>query len=88
MTEQTPEEIISQYAEKYGFTVEQIKGRQRPQDLVAVRRMIVCAIRSIKKENGKPKYTLPEIGKLMDRDHTSILHLLQTVDISYGEAVS
>ena len=51
------------------YTFAQLNGCQRSSDLVDERQRIA-------KELKKEGYSFPAIGKAMDRDHSSILHLV------------
>lgn len=61
-------------AQEHGYTVEDILGKSRLKHLVAVRRLCVLMLH----ERG---YSTNEIGRLMNRCHTTISHALnKTVD--------
>jgi hypothetical protein len=60
---------IGDIAEPHGYTVEDILGKSRTKRLVAVRRLCVLMFR----EHG---YSTTEIGRLMGRDHSTIVHAL------------
>jgi len=61
---------IEAIAKKYGFTAEDILGKKRYKMLVKVRRKCVVMLR----EKG---YSTTEIGRIMQRDHSTIVHSLQ-----------
>ena len=61
---------IDAIAELHGYTVEDILGRSRPKQLVEVRRKCVVRMRS-------KGYSTTEIGRIMNRDHSTIVHSLQ-----------
>lgn len=65
----TPEEFIKFVAEFHGFDVEAIRGKSRKSELVDVRAKIAKALRL------KWNMTAISIGRLLNRDHTSILNL-------------
>ena len=62
---------VEQIAGAAGLTVEQVRGRGKGRELVEVRRIVAAYLRS----RG---CSLPEIGRVLNRDHTSVLHLLRT----------
>jgi chromosomal replication initiation ATPase DnaA len=62
-------DAIDVIAQQYGYTVEDILGRSRLKRVVAVRRLCILMLR----DRG---YSTTEIGRLMDRDHTTIGHAL------------
>ena len=63
---------IGDIAEPHGYTVEDILGKSRMKHLVSVRRLCVLMLR------GRG-YSTPEIGRLMNRDHSTIVHALNKV---------
>jgi chromosomal replication initiation ATPase DnaA len=56
-------------ASEHGYTVADILGRSRLKRLVAVRRLCVLML----KDDG---FSTTEIGRLMNRCHTTIVHAL------------
>ena len=60
---------IDAIAREHGYTVEDILGKSRLKRLVHVRRLCVLMLR----EKG---YSTTEIGRVMDRDHSTIVHAL------------
>jgi len=60
---------IDTIAQEHGYTVEDILGKSRTKHLVHVRRLCVLMLR----EKG---YSTTEIGRVMDRDHSTIVHAL------------
>jgi len=65
----TPEEFIKFVAEFHGFDLEAMCGPARHRELVDVRAKIVRALKD------KWNMTYVSIGRLLNRDHTSILYL-------------
>ncbi len=63
---------INAIAEEHGYTVEDVLGPSRSKKLVAVRRLCILMFR----ERG---HSTPEIGRLLNRCHTTILHALNKV---------
>lgn len=62
-------EAINAIAQKYCYTVEDMLGRSRFKRVVAVRRLCILMLR----EKG---YSTTEIGRIMNRDHSTIVHAL------------
>jgi hypothetical protein len=60
---------IDATAQEHGYTVEDILGKSRLKHLVAVRRLCILMLR----ERG---YSTTEIGRLMDRCHSTIVHAI------------
>jgi chromosomal replication initiator protein len=58
----------------YGLTTAQVKGKCRLRGYVKARFVSIYIIR---KRTG---LTLKEIGRLFHRDHTSIIHAVQTIE--------
>jgi chromosomal replication initiator protein len=58
----------------YGLTIAQVKGKCRVRGYVKARFVSIYIIR---KRTG---LTLKEIGRLFHRDHTSIIHAVQTIE--------
>jgi chromosomal replication initiation ATPase DnaA len=69
----TPKQVnimeMNAIAKKYGYTAEDIIGKSRQKKLVEVRRKCVVMLR----ERG---YSTTEIGRIMNRDHSTIVHSL------------
>src|SRR5258708_18370154 len=61
---------VEQIAAAAGVTVEQVRGRGKGRELVEVRRIVAAYLR-------RRGCSLPEIGRVLNRDHTSVLHLLR-----------
>lgn len=61
---------IAEIAEAHRLTLEDILGKSRHKYLVSVRRKCVVMLR----EKG---YSTTEIGRIMQRDHSTIVHALQ-----------
>jgi hypothetical protein len=64
--------IIAHVAQKNGFTSDDILGKVKSSRLVVARWE---AIKLVQEMN--PKWSLPKIGRIFKRDHTSILHALR-----------
>jgi chromosomal replication initiator protein len=60
---------IGHLAEGYGYTVADILGPSRHRHLVSVRNRCVFMLR----DKG---YSTTEIGRIMNRDHSTIVHAL------------
>ena len=60
---------IEHMAEGYGYTVADILGPKRRRHLVFVRNLCVFMLR----DKG---YSTTEIGRIMNRDHSTIVHAL------------
>lgn len=77
----TPGDILNAVARRTGVTRFELVGPCRRPRFVHARRVAALVMR------GR-RYSLKEIGSLLNRDHTSILHLLQSAsDHVRGEAI-
>ncbi len=63
---------LEQIAGMAGFTMDEVRGPHRGRDIVDVRRAIVAFLRSL-----DPSVSWPEIGRILNRDHTTAMHLLR-----------
>ncbi len=70
----TADSIIAHIAKKYGVAVDDILGRKRTKDIAKARNI---AIYSIRRVTGLSQ---PMIGKKFDRDHTTILSAINSID--------
>jgi chromosomal replication initiator protein len=61
---------IDAIAELHGYTLADILGKRKQKPLVEVRRKCVVRLRSF-------GYSTTEIGRIMNRDHSTIVHALQ-----------
>jgi chromosomal replication initiation ATPase DnaA len=64
---------IGKIAYKYGFTVEDIIGKRKYKMLMGARRECVAMLRA-------KGYSTTEIGRIMNRDHSTIVHSLQVLE--------
>lgn len=68
---------IGEIAESYGFTVDDIIGKRKYKMLMKARRECVAMLRA-------KKLTTLQIGKIMNRDHSTIVHSLQILAANNG----
>lgn len=62
-------DIVQAVARTYGYTVAAIKGDRRHATLIKARKACALALR----ESG---CSYPEIGAILDRDHSSVMQLI------------
>lgn len=67
--------IIMEVAIAHGVSYEDILGRSRARHLVAARHEAIYEVRK-----RRPHLSLPQIGRIFKRDHTSILHALRRME--------
>lgn len=73
----TPKDVIRQVSEETGIPVSEILSHRLQKDIVAARhRAIVEVYERCRTVNGA-RFTLPHIGEIFDRDHSSIFYALQ-----------
>lgn len=67
--------IIMEVAIAHGVSYEDILGRSRARHLVAARHEAIYEVRK-----RRPHLSLPQIGRIFKRDHTTILHALRRME--------
>lgn len=60
--------IIQETADKHGVSVEMLMSQRRDNKTVVARHELYWRMRS------QTNWSLPQIGRFLDRDHTSVLH--------------
>lgn len=68
------EKLIQNVSKKYGVSVDDIKGRRRVAEIVNARHIAIYLIRR------ETELSLPSIGNIFDRDHTTIMSSIATVE--------
>ena len=68
---------VEQITSAAGVTVEQMQGRGKDRELVEVRRIVAAYLR-------RRGCSLPEIGRVLNRDHTSVLNMLRNPGCAAG----
>ena len=74
----TIDRILEKVAKKYGLSVEDIKGAKRTKDIAYARHITIYMIRKL------TDMSLPQIGKLFNRDHTTILSSIRNIQSEIG----
>ena len=70
----TPPMIIQTVSNFYSVPVDQILSDRRSKDTVQPRQMAMYLVRKM------TNYSLPEIGKVFGRDHTTVMHACDKID--------
>ena len=65
-------QLVAMHADRLGYTLRNIRNDRRQRPLVRARWQIIALARN-------EGFSLPVIGRAMNRDHTSIIHALRTV---------
>ncbi len=70
----TAERIVSRVAKKYGVTVDEVYGRKRTKHIASARNISIYIIRKV------TDLSFPAIGKLFDRDYSTIISAKDSVE--------
>lgn len=63
-----PDQIIAATAAHFGYTPADVVGPRRPRPLALARQIAMYLCREL------TDYSLPELGVIFQRDHTTVLH--------------
>lgn len=74
-------DLIRSVAQKHGVSVAAIKGRAREQSIVAIRHEAIGLTYKL-----RPDLSLPQIGRVFNRDHTTVLFAVRKLGIQRGTA--
>ncbi|MCI8387890.1 MAG: chromosomal replication initiator protein DnaA [Clostridiales bacterium] len=74
----TVDRILDRVAKKYGVLVEDMKGTKRTKEIAYARHVSIYLIRRLTDRS------LPQIGKIFNRDHTTIISSLKTIEKELG----
>ena len=72
-------ELLVIVANQHDLTLAQMRGPSRKKHLVAARREFCWRARSYRDEYGYHRFSLPQIGRALNRDHTTVIHALKAV---------
>ncbi|MBQ7779100.1 MAG: chromosomal replication initiator protein DnaA [Clostridia bacterium] len=70
----TIDKILSMVSQKYGITVDDLKSRKRTSNIASARHISVYIIKKLTDRS------LPAIGRVFGRDHTTIINSIETVE--------
>ena len=70
----TPDMILKTVSNFYSMPVDQILANKRSKDTVRPRQMAMYLVRKL------TSYSLPEIGKVFGRDHTTVMHACNKIE--------
>lgn len=70
----TVDKILTNVSRHYSVSVEDLKGKKRTQDIAMARHISIYIIRTM------TEMSLPAIGKVFNRDHTTIINSLEKVE--------
>lgn len=69
--------IVRQVADETGVPVADILGPSRIADISSARHTAMARARAIERPDGSPRYSLPMIGRVFNRDHTTVLYAVR-----------
>ncbi len=69
----SPETIISKVVERFGISVEELKSKNKQRRIADARQVSMYLIREM------TDLSLPRIGEIFNRDHTTVLHGWRTI---------
>lgn len=69
----TAEKIIENISKRYGVSIDDIKGKRRAKDIMTARHISIFVIRRV------TELSLQSIGKIFDRDHSTVLSSIEVV---------
>lgn len=67
-------EIVADVAELHGFTFDDMVSPRRFREITLARQEAIWVCRQVRRADGSQRYSLPFLGHLLNRDHTSILN--------------
>lgn len=70
----TSDLILKEVSKYYSITTEQITSTNRSKEMVQPRQVAMYLVRNL------TNYSLPEIGKVFSRDHTTVMHSINKVE--------
>lgn len=65
--------LVAAVAERHGLTVDDLIGPKRTQDVCEARHEAMYVVRNVLQDDGRPRWSLPVIGRMFNRDHTTVL---------------
>lgn len=74
-----PESVIARVTERFGLTVEELKSKNKQKRIAEARQVCMYLIREM------TDLSLPKIGEIFNRDHTTVLHGWRTISDRMAE---
>lgn len=75
----SPESIIAKVSERFGVSVEEFKSKNKQKRIAEARQVCMYLIREM------TDLSLPKIGEIFNRDHTTVLHGWRTISNAMAE---
>jgi len=76
--------VLAEVSASTGVSPRDILGRCRDFRYVRARQEVAWRLRQALDNHGKPRFSMPQIGAWMDRDHTTILHAVRAHEARTG----
>jgi chromosomal replication initiation ATPase DnaA len=77
-------QLAREIAAKHGLTPEGILGRARDDTTVMGRQELAWRLSRIVRSDGRRRFSMPQIGRYLDRDHTTIIHAIRAHEKRMG----
>lgn len=73
----TMDSVVNPIAKAHGVSVKALLGPARHKSICEVRFEAMWALRQQRNRHGQPRWSLPQIGRFFNRDHTTVLNALR-----------
>jgi chromosomal replication initiator protein len=75
----SPESIVAKVSERFGVSVEELKSKNKQRRIADARQVCMYLVREM------TDLSLPRIGEIFNRDHTTVLHGWRTISSAMAE---
>lgn len=79
-------EVLGEVSQAYGIGEEDLVGESRRKAIAHARQEAMWRLRHRLALDGRPRHSLLEIGRVFNRDHTTVLHGLRAHEARLAEA--
>lgn len=83
----TMRSILAEVCAERGVTETDILSQSRRRKIAHPRQDFMWRCRQVKRADGRDRYSLPQIGAFLQRDHTSVLFGVRAHEARLGEPV-
>ena len=77
-------QLAREIATKHGLTPEVIFSRVKDDFTVMARQELAWRLSRIVRADGRRRFSMPQIGRYLDRDHTTIIHAIRAHEKRMG----
>jgi len=77
-------QTLAAVAASHGVSPADVLGPVRVRYLVHARQELAWRMRNARDAHGRPRFSMPQIGAWMNRDHTTILHAVRAHEARTG----